>query len=56
MSYEDRVYQEYCYGRAYYNHPELKEGTRSRLIERDNNPKWMHKSINTVDLKDVAYF
>jgi len=38
------------------HHWEFFEGVRALLIEKDNAPKWSHKSIDEVTLKEIDEF
>lgn len=38
------------------HHWEFFEGVRALLIDKDKNPKWSHKSVNDVTLKEVDEF
>ena len=47
---------EYKVSQGFMNHGEFFEGVRALLIDKDNNPKWSHKSVSDVKQSEVDYF
>lgn len=41
---------------AFWDHREMKEGTRALLIDKDKNQKWSHSSIKDVTQQDIDFF
>jgi len=41
-------------GRAFASSPDFVEGVRALLVDRDNAPRWRHKSLEDVDPAEVA--
>ena len=35
---------------------EFSEGVRALLIDRDNNPKWRHKSVFEIKPEEIRHF
>lgn len=47
---------EYKISQGFMNHPDFFEGVRALLVDKDKNPKWVHKSIADVKPEDVRFF
>ena len=47
---------EYKIADGFVHHTEFFEGVRALLIDKDKNPKWMHKSVLDVKKEDVDFF
>ena len=41
---------------AFFDSPEFTEGARAKLVDRDNNPRWQHKSVLDVSEEDIRFF
>jgi 3-hydroxyisobutyryl-CoA hydrolase len=37
-------------------HPDFSEGVRAVLVEKDNNPKWMPRTIQEVDSNKISQY
>lgn len=46
--------QDTVLARHFVTEPDFSEGVRARLIDRDNTPRWRHKSLAEVDLGEVV--
>lgn len=56
MTLADVFKMEYGISQAFMENGEFYEGVRALLIDRDNNPKWKHASLDEVTDKDVEFF
>jgi enoyl-CoA hydratase/carnithine racemase len=45
ISYKEALYEEFKWASAFWKSREFKEGVRARLIDKDNKPNWLHKSV-----------
>ena len=53
---EEALFNEFKAQMAFYYHTEFREGIRSKLVDKDKNPKWKHKSLQDVSEDEVRYF
>jgi enoyl-CoA hydratase len=53
---EDALRQEYRVSCGTLRHPDLVEGIRAQVIEKDRNPKWSPSSLSAVSAADVETF
>lgn len=47
---------EYKVSQGFMNNREFFEGVWALLIDKDNNPKWSHKSLSEVSSKEVEEY
>eukprot|EP00347_Sterkiella_histriomuscorum_P008223 403345907 len=45
QTHEECLFNEYRAQMAFWDSNEFREGTRAKLVDRDNNPNWQHKSV-----------
>eukprot|EP00347_Sterkiella_histriomuscorum_P021153 403335052 len=55
-TYREGLFNEFRAQMAFWESNEFKEGTRAKLVDRDNNPRWKHKSVDQVPIEDVEHF
>ncbi len=56
VSYKEGLYNEYNAHMGFFESPEFTEGARAKLVDRDNNPKWSHRSVYDVSEEDIYFF
>ena len=56
LNLKEAFEMEYKIADGYVHHTEFFEGVRALLIDKDKNPKWMHKSVLDVKKEDVDFF
>ena len=56
MSLQEVFKMEYKVSQGFMHHGEFFEGVRALLIDKDNAPKWTHKSISEVKQSEVEAF
>ena len=56
VPYKEGLYREYTAQMAFWESNEFREGTRAKLVDRDHNPRWKHKSVDLVTMEDVDFF
>ncbi|MFC4336785.1 3-hydroxyisobutyryl-CoA hydrolase [Salininema proteolyticum] len=53
MSLADVLKQDLVLGKSFTANPDFVEGVRAKLVDKDNDPHWQHKSLKEVDRATV---
>jgi enoyl-CoA hydratase/carnithine racemase len=56
MSIHDVFKMEFRMAQGFMHHTEFFEGVRALLVDKDKNPKWLHKHVSEVKQTEVDYF
>ena len=56
MSLADVLVMEYQLCQGFMNNPEFFEGVRALLVDKDNAPKWSHKTVEDVKSEELDHF
>lgn len=55
-TYKEGLFNEYRAQMAFWETNEFREGTRAKLVDRDNNPHWKHRCVGEVPIEDIKFF
>ena len=56
MSLKEVFEMEYKISQGFMHHTEFFEGVRALLVDKDKNPKWLHKHVSEVKKEEVEFF
>jgi enoyl-CoA hydratase len=55
-TYDESIARDYQLACAFFSQPDVYEGIRAAVIDKDKKPKWSHDSIFNVSVTDVDYY
>ena len=54
--YLTSIARDYRLACAFFTKPDIYEGIRAQLIDKDKSPKWEHSSIFNISPVDIDYY